>query len=96
MNLVGPKRFVLSSSVIEAISGHDRQLEGLSPRQRAVAKLIQRGMTNHQVGISLGLSHRTVEKHRQAAMDRIGARSVADLVRIVTLSSMVLCDWEDF
>lgn len=92
MNLAGLKRFVLSRSIVEEIATHDRQLEGLSPRQHAVAKLVQRGLTNHQIGATLGLSHRTVEKHRQAAMDRIGARSVADLVRIVSLSSAILCD----
>lgn len=92
MNLAGLKRFVLSNDAFELIATHDRRLNGLSPRQHTVAKLVQRGLTNQQIGMRLGLSHRTVEKHRQAAMDRVGARSVADLVRIVSLSSLVLCE----
>jgi FixJ family two-component response regulator len=54
----------------------------LSPREREVMQLVAAGKMNKQVAGDLGLSEITVKIHRGAAMRKMGARTLADLVRM--------------
>lgn len=54
----------------------------LSPRERQVMGLVAAGKMNKQVAGDLGLSEITVKIHRGAAMRKMGARTLADLVRM--------------
>ena len=54
----------------------------LSPREQQVMMLVTAGKMNKQVAGELGLSEITVKIHRGAAMRKIGARTLADLVRM--------------
>jgi FixJ family two-component response regulator len=54
----------------------------LSPRERQVMALVAAGKMNKQIAGDLGLSEITVKIHRGAAMRKMGARSLADLVRM--------------
>jgi FixJ family two-component response regulator len=54
----------------------------LSPRERQVMSLVSAGRLNKQVAFTLGLSEVTVKIHRGAAMRKMGARSLPDLVRM--------------
>jgi FixJ family two-component response regulator len=54
----------------------------LSPREQQVMLLVTAGKMNKQVAGDLGLSEITVKIHRGAAMRKMGARSLADLVRM--------------
>lgn len=54
----------------------------LSGRERQVMALVTTGRLNKQVGGDLGLSEITIKAHRGAAMRKMGARSLADLVRM--------------
>jgi FixJ family two-component response regulator len=54
----------------------------LSDRQREVWLRVVRGDLNKQIAHDLGLVDRTVKLHRARAMEKLGARSTADLVRI--------------
>lgn len=54
----------------------------LSPRERQVMMLVTAGKMNKQVAGDLGLSEITVKIHRGAAMRKMGARTLADLVRM--------------
>jgi two-component system, LuxR family, response regulator FixJ len=56
--------------------------ESLTPREREVFQLIVEGKANKVVAIDLGLSERTVEIHRSNVMEKMGAKSVAHLVRM--------------
>jgi two-component system response regulator FixJ len=58
------------------------RVEGLSERQRQVMDLAAAGLSNKEIGTRLGISPRTVEIHRAWMMERIGARNLAELVRI--------------
>ena len=61
--------------------------ESLTPREREVMGLVVDGRANKVIAIDLGLSERTVEIHRANVMEKMGARSVAHLVKIhLTLS----------
>lgn len=63
----------------------------LSARQQQVMALAAKGYTNKEIGASLGISPRTVEIYRARVMERMGAETLADLVRI----SLVLARTED-
>jgi FixJ family two-component response regulator len=54
----------------------------LSPREQQVMILVTAGKLNKQVAGDLGLSEITVKIHRGAAMRKMGARTLADLVRM--------------
>lgn len=54
----------------------------LTTRERDVARRVAAGQTNPQIAATLGISVRTVKRHRQHAMEKMGARVTADLVRI--------------
>lgn len=56
-------------------------LQRLSPRQRQVIQQIAEGRRNTIIAEVLGMSVKTVEAHRLAAMKRLGLRNVAELVR---------------
>jgi FixJ family two-component response regulator len=52
----------------------------LSRREREVMALVVRGLLNKQVGFELGISEITVKAHRGKVMQKMKARSLADLV----------------
>jgi two-component system response regulator FixJ len=54
----------------------------LSPREREVFERVAAGQANKFVAIELGISERTVEIHRAQVMKKMGARSLAQLVRM--------------
>ena len=58
------------------------RLESLTPRERQVMDFIVDGSANKVIAIDLGLSERTVEIHRAKVMEKMGARSVAHLVKL--------------
>lgn len=69
---------------------HLRSLyEILSPRERQVMALVTAGRLNKQVAGDLGLSEITVKIHRGAAMRKMGARTLADLVRMAEALKLV-------
>ena len=54
----------------------------LSARERQVMLLVTAGKMNKQAAGDLGISEITVKIHRAAAMRKMGARTLADLVRM--------------
>jgi FixJ family two-component response regulator len=58
------------------------RLESLTPRERQVMDLVVEGAANKVIAIDLDLSERTVEIHRAKVMEKMGARSVAHLVKL--------------
>lgn len=58
------------------------RFEMLSARQRQVMELAVAGLSNKEIGSQLNISPKTVENHRAWVMERIGAKNLAELVRI--------------
>jgi FixJ family two-component response regulator len=58
------------------------RFETLTPREREVLGLVTSGKPNKIVATDLGLSQRTVEIHRSRVMEKMGATSLAQLVRM--------------
>lgn len=59
------------------------RLTGLTPREQEILQLVVEGLSSRAIGDQLGISSRTVEVHRARLMDKTGAESVPDLVRMV-------------
>jgi DNA-binding NarL/FixJ family response regulator len=53
----------------------------LTPREAEVLQLIAEGFANKQIAGELGLSVKTVEKHRQQLMSKLDIHQIAGLVR---------------
>jgi two-component system, LuxR family, response regulator FixJ len=58
------------------------RIESLTPREKQVMEMVVDGAANKVIAIDLGLSERTVEIHRAKVMEKMGARSVAHLVKL--------------
>jgi DNA-binding NarL/FixJ family response regulator len=56
-------------------------LDQLTSREREVLLGIVRGRTNKQIAADLGISHRTVETHRESLMRKLEIHTVAGLTR---------------
>jgi len=56
--------------------------DSLTPREREVMALVAAGLLNKQVAGELGTSEASVKVHRQHVMEKIGAGSLAELVRM--------------
>lgn len=63
----------------------ERRYESLTPREREVFGLITRGLLNKQAGAELGTTERTIKAHRARVMQKMGADSLAELVRMAAL-----------
>ncbi|MEM6793424.1 MAG: response regulator transcription factor [Acidobacteriota bacterium] len=70
----------------QAIEG---KLETLTPREREVMLRVVQGHLNKQIASDLNLSPKTVEQHRSKVMDKMGADSLAALVRMAVEASVV-------
>ncbi len=60
-----------------------QRLQRLTPREREVLDLIIAGKRNKVIAADLGISQSTVEAHRAKVMDKLEARSVSELMRMM-------------
>jgi FixJ family two-component response regulator len=58
------------------------RFESLTPREQEVIGPVTAGLMNKQIAAELGVSEITVKVHRGNVMKKMGARSLADLVRM--------------
>jgi FixJ family two-component response regulator len=59
-----------------------QRLASLTPREREVLPLVVSGLLNKQAAAELGISEVTLQIHRSKIMQKMGAASLADLVRV--------------
>jgi FixJ family two-component response regulator len=59
-----------------------RRLSSLTPREREVLPLVVSGLLNKQAAGELGISEITLQIHRGRIMKKMGAGSLAELVRM--------------
>ncbi|HEY4371315.1 MAG TPA: response regulator FixJ [Burkholderiales bacterium] len=60
-----------------------QRLAKLSPREREVLDLVVAGKMNKTIADAMNISIKTVEAHRAKVMDKMGAKSLAELVQLV-------------
>jgi two-component system response regulator FixJ len=64
------------------------QVAKLTPRESELLQGLLTGLSNKGVANRLGISVRTVEMHRSNLMERVGARSLAEVVHLALLAGM--------
>ena len=64
-------------------------IELLSPRERQVLQAVAAGKPNADVASVLGISIRTVEVHRRNILDKLGYRSIAQLVKFAVDNNLI-------
>jgi two-component system response regulator FixJ len=75
----------------EAIGAKDQiraRIAALTPRERQVLDLVTQGKSNKVIAGDLGASQRTVEIHRSHVMEKMGANSLAQLVRMTMIAGI--------
>jgi DNA-binding NarL/FixJ family response regulator len=71
------------SAVLRGADAPGQTLLGqLTVRERQVLVGVAEGRTNREIALELGISHRTVETHRESLMRKLGIRTVAGLTRV--------------
>jgi RNA polymerase sigma factor (sigma-70 family) len=59
------------------------RFESLSTREREVVVMVVSGMLNKQIAAEIGTTENTVKVHRSRAMEKMQAKSVPHLVKMV-------------
>ncbi len=73
----------------QAISGLRALFETLTEREREVFALVAAGLMNKQIASEIGVAEITVKIHRGRVMKKMGAKSLADLVRMAEAVEIV-------
>jgi two-component system response regulator FixJ len=66
------------------------KIELLSPRELEVLQGLLAGLPNKSIAYDLNISPRTVEIHRARVMDKMGARSLSELIRLALAAGVQL------
>lgn len=61
---------------------YTRRYQSLTPRESEVMLLAARGLLNKQIAAELGVSEITAKVHKRRVMDKMGVRTVSELVRV--------------
>ena len=84
--IAGRLSAVVRGDAAESSAGALGQLTG---RERQVLVGVAQGHTNREIATQLGISHRTVETHRESLMRKLGVRTVAGLTRLALEAGLV-------
>jgi len=66
-----------------------KELEVLSDREQQVLELVAEGMTNPQIGEQLGISPKTVARHRERIMNKLNLHSSTELVKYALRTGLI-------
>jgi len=74
---------------VSRTGGSADPLAALTPRQREILQLVAEGHTSKEIAQRLGVSHRTIETHRNQLMKRLGVHDLPGLVRFAVRVGLV-------
>ena len=60
----------------------DSLQESLTPREKEVFRVVTQGLTHREIGNLLGISPRTVEVHKGRIMEKLGVKTMAELIKL--------------
>jgi two-component system response regulator NreC len=67
-------------------------LDVLSARERQVLEMVAQGQSNLDIGQSLGLSHKTIARHRERIMKKLNLHSRTELVKFAIRTRLITLD----
>lgn len=70
----------------------EKQIEQLTPREIDVLQLVAEGKLNKQAAAELGISPKTVEKHRQQLTSKLGVHGTAGLTHYAIYAGIIECN----
>ncbi|MGL4286097.1 MAG: response regulator [Phreatobacter sp.] len=79
----------VSEAMLASFIGSPAATAHLTSRERETVQLIAEGASNKRIATELGVSVKTVETHRATAMRKLGAKSMADLIRYAVRNKLV-------
>ncbi|MGF6963770.1 FixJ family two-component response regulator [Paraburkholderia sp. WC7.3g] len=87
----------LARACIESRRRHEREeieerMRHLTRREREVMELVVTGRMNKQVASDLGAAEKTIKIHRARVMEKMKARSIVELVRLVQKAGVCTAD----
>jgi FixJ family two-component response regulator len=77
------ERDLAARAQTERLRGLNERMTSLTVRERQVLSGVVEGLLNKQIANRLGIVEKTVKVHRAHAISKLGARSTAELVRMV-------------
>jgi two-component system response regulator DctR len=69
---------------VESSGGFAERLTTLTDRERDVMNLVVLGLSSKAIAKSLGISYRTVEVHRSHILEKLGVRTVPELIHLAS------------
>ena len=73
-----------------AASGENTPEDPLTPRELEVVKLIAEGLTSEEIGEQLFISRKTVDRHRENVLEKLGMRNRVELTRYAIRRGLVV------
>jgi DNA-binding CsgD family transcriptional regulator len=70
-------------------------LEGLSPRELQVLRLVAEGKTSKDIAVMLDLGLQTVRSYRKTMMKKLGVNNVAGLTQVALAAGLTRFDKPD-
>jgi len=64
-------------------------LEALSARERGVLEMVGQGLSNNEIGEKLGLSPKTIMRHRERIMRKLNMHSRTELIKFAIRSGLI-------
>jgi two-component system response regulator NreC len=92
--LLDDYRRLINQSTMKALqkgesSSSGKDLEVLSGRERQVLELVADGWTNNEIGEKLGISSKTVARHRERIMNKLNIHSCTELVKFAIRTGLI-------
>nr|WP_066799534.1 response regulator [Sphingomonas soli] len=82
-------RLESDGSMAARIGAAKKEIAKLSPRERDVLAGLIEGKANKVIGYDLGISPRTVEIYRANLMDKLGVRSLPEVLRVAFAAGLI-------
>ncbi len=83
---------LLPEALMSAAEEESPDFDPLTPREREVLLLIGAGNTNQAIARQLGISVKTVERHRANLMGKLGVNNLAELIRLAIKRGLIQLD----
>ncbi len=75
--------------IVQSQETEEKDLEVLSKRERQVLEAVAQGLTSPQIGEKLGISPKTVSRHRERIMNKLNLHSATELVKFAIRTGLI-------